>query len=61
VVAHPVRPPARPNRLDIASIGTISFDSSKGLAELGWEADRDLEDIIKLLAANIFTVVTRVY
>lgn len=61
VVAHPVRPQARPNRADTAPIGTIAFDSSKELKALRWKTDRNLEDIVKLLAANVFTVVTRVY
>jgi hypothetical protein len=61
VVAHPVRPHARPNRSDTAPIGTIAFDSSMPLTSLGWKTDSDLEDIVKLLAGNIFTIVTRVY
>ena len=57
VVSHPLRPAARP---DIAPIGTVSFDSSKPLADLGWKTDKDFHDIVKLLASVMFTVVTRV-
>ncbi len=57
VVAHPVRPQDRV----IPPIGTIGFDSSRELGALGWRSDEDLEDILKLLAGTVFTVVTRVY
>jgi hypothetical protein len=57
VVVHPVRPVARP---DIDPIGTISFDSSKQLTELGWKTDKEFHSIVKLLAGAIHTVVTRV-
>lgn len=57
VVAHPVRPPRR----EAVPIGTIDFDSSEELKKLGWKSDRDLRDIMTLLANTLYTIVSKVH
>jgi hypothetical protein len=55
VVAHPLRPLER----GVLPIGTIAFDSSKRLSEVRWKEDRDLQDILALLATTIYAVIRR--
>jgi RNA-binding protein YhbY len=53
VVAAPLR------SVDSEPIGTISFDSNKGMDQTGWAEDNTLQDAVCLLAEAISTVVMR--
>jgi Predicted nucleotide-binding protein containing TIR-like domain len=57
VVAHPISL----QNVTAAPIGTLSFDSSKRLATIGWQNDRDLKDILAVLSESLYSMITRMH
>jgi len=55
VIAGPIRDPEKWETV----IGTIAFDSSKGLDEIRWRDDKSLKNILSFLAETIYLTVTR--
>jgi hypothetical protein len=57
IVAYPIR-----NEKENSVIGTISFDSSKGLSETGWQDDTTkLRDTLSLLSKTVSSVLCYVH
>lgn len=57
IIAHPIRP--LPTAKKVSPIGTVAFDSSRSLQDLKWQDDLYLQDILSLLGASVYEVVTR--